>query len=355
MEKYIRPHPTRPGIWVFRYKNVRKQCRSLEAAILEREITLAQERTEGVILMSSELHEYRRAKKLAGDVPLDKIVTEWLRIYGSRNAPALRDALDQWLERGEQKRLAAPTLVTYRVSARKIEKAFSGKTLAEIDGKKLLDWYFELPGAARTRRSVISNTIAFLNFCADKGWIERAPTIKRHQLERESSNAVEVFSVAEVEAIFDRVKKLFPRYLPNFALRAYVGLRTTEASKMKWDWIDFERKRIVIPAEICKTRDAWVLQAPVLPDKVFRVLADVRKECGPIPAPYKDIREQLRKELGFEWKHNGLRHTFCTMHISFFGDAAKTATLLKHRGISVLYRHYCGQLVPQEEAAKYFA
>jgi len=43
------------------------------------------------------------------------------------------------------------------------------------------------------------------------------------------------------------------------------------------------------------------------------------------------------------------------MHVSLFDSADKTATLLKHKGTEMLYRHYLSKLVSKEEAEAYFA
>jgi len=44
-----------------------------------------------------------------------------------------------------------------------------------------------------------------------------------------------------------------------------------------------------------------------------------------------------------EMPRNTFRHSFCAYHITLYGDAGKTATLLTHRGnVSILYEHYKG-------------
>lgn len=358
-EKYIRPNPQRPGSWVFRFGKIRKSFRSREDAIIARDQHLAAMRADGrsALLTASELLEYRRAKELAGGRPLDEIVRDWLRVCAvGLDAPKLGDALDSWRARCERRSLSPRTLEAYAATSRKMLSAFPDAPLSELTDRRLLDWYFRAEGSARTRRGVLANMLSFLGYCAENKWIASVPRIRRHQLEREEKNPVAVFSVSEIREIFSVLESRFRLYVPNFALRAYAGIRTEEASKMRWEWIDFDRKRIVVPASACKTRDAWTLQAPSLPDKVFRMLAPYRRASGEIPAPVRNgAATKIASALSFPWKRNGLRHTFCTMHISLFGDASKTATLLKHQGVATLYRHYCGQLVTPEEAAEYFS
>jgi integrase len=54
-----------------------------------------------------------------------------------------------------------------------------------------------------------------------------------------------------------------------------------------------------------------------------------------------------------QWLPNGLRHSFGSYHLSFYGDAMKTATLMGHKDPSILHNHYKA-LVLKTEAEKYW-
>jgi hypothetical protein len=46
---------------------------------------------------------------------------------------------------------------------------------------------------------------------------------------------------------------------------------------------------------------------------------------------------------GRPWPHDALRKTFCSYHVAFYGDAAKTSLIMGHRGSSdMIFRHYRG-------------
>lgn len=55
----------------------------------------------------------------------------------------------------------------------------------------------------------------------------------------------------------------------------------------------------------------------------------------------------LRKELGFKWHVDGLRHTFASMHFAHFKNAGDTAQL-GHAGLNMLYKHYRERVKPAE-------
>jgi hypothetical protein len=53
------------------------------------------------------------------------------------------------------------------------------------------------------------------------------------------------------------------------------------------------------------------------------------------------------------WPKNAMRHTFCTMMMSAYGDAAKVATWSRHTNASQLYKSYVAKLVSREEAQRF--
>ena len=44
------------------------------------------------------------------------------------------------------------------------------------------------------------------------------------------------------------IEQSYPTLVPHYALRLFAGLRTSEARKMRWEWIDFEKRTILVPA-----------------------------------------------------------------------------------------------------------
>ena len=235
---------------------------------------------------------------------------------------------------------------------RRFGEKFKGRDFETITKTEVANWLKGLNLAPSTIKCA-SEIIAFLyNRAISLGYTKERLALDKTFMPKKELKEVSVYSTEEVAAIMSYAHKTCPIWLPNLALRAFVGLRTEEASKMRWEWIDMEAKRIRIPAEICKTRDAWILQSPNLPDTVFKWLELTPREAreGPIPVPPKRLCRAIKLPL----KTNGFRHTFCTMHISLFGSADKTATLLKHKGTSMLYKHYLGCLVSEEAARAYF-
>lgn len=234
---------------------------------------------------------------------------------------------------------------------------FKEKFLHEITPKDVYEWLGSQGLSARSQREVCNKIVYFFRRAKGFGFISELPELDKNMLPKPVPTPVEVYSVSEMEEILRYVQRERPVLAANTAIRAFCGLRTKEASLLRWEWIDEANKRILVPASICKTRDDWVLQSPNLPDTVFWWLASVPKKekVGVVKSIGEMFPYVLRRDLPhIRIKKNGFRHTFCTMHISLHGNAEKTATLLKHRGTSTLYAHYLGKLVPEAEARAYF-
>ena len=71
--------------------------------------------------------------------------------------------------------------------------------------------------------------------------------------------------------------------------------------------------------------------------------------------PGKKLRKSLIDEWKGEWKHNGLRHTFATMHVSLHQNPAKTSLILRHRNQQRLWQNYLANPVSKDEARRYFS
>jgi integrase len=69
---------------------------------------------------------------------------------------------------------------------------------------------------------------------------------------------------------------------------------------------------------------------------------------------FRDNMEELKKAAELEaWPHNGLRHSFGSYHLAFYGDAVKTAQQMGHRSADVVHNHYKA-LVLKVEAEKFW-
>lgn len=301
--------------------------------------------------------EYEAAKRIVGDgvslidVAIFYRAHENLRVKKTEKLSKIADfSLKELERRGVSSAFLSTTESFYRMFLRD----FGEKTADSVDATSLCAWITSKKKWSYYTQMTAKRSIECLFACAKRlGFVAEIPKIERTSLARKEAKPVLVINVEETRELLRAIARKFPEFLPNAALRCFCGLRTSEAERMRWEWIDFERKRIIVPAKICKTRDDWVLRAPELPETVFSWLALVpeEKRHGVIPSRERNFRDVA---MSWKWRKNALRHTFCTMHISLCGSAEKTALLLRHRGASMLYKHYLAKLVDVSEAQEYF-
>lgn len=314
------------------------------------------------VFRAAAMREYENAKAIVGEgISLVDVALFWrqhehLRESKSKHRIRVSDLITEVLDHLERRCVSKRSLDNSKYVYRIFAEGFGSKYLDEITGRELTTWLANLQFSPTSIDTIKSKVVFALNRALSLEYIDKMPKIDDAILPKIQKTPVETITITQVRELFGLLLEKHPRYVANYALRAFCGLRTAEAARMRWEYIDFDRKRIVIPAEVCKTRDDWVLQSPMLPETVFRWLSMVPQSHrkGRICAPNGKYTDYIVSGLPWPWPSNCLRHTFCTMHISMEGSADKTALLLRHRGTNMLYQHYLAKLVPKEEAEEFF-
>ncbi|MDQ8184137.1 hypothetical protein QEH53_00990 [Pelagicoccus sp. SDUM812002] len=156
------------------------------------------------------------------------------------------------------------------------------------------------------------------------------------------------------------------------ALQFFVGFRSSEADRFRYDWFELETKSICVPEwkrseatglkeKGAKTKDPWRI-SDIQPNfwKWFDRQPEKRR-TGRIPVPgkrawEKDIRPAILSKCGIvKWASNAKRDSFATYHISLHANPGRTALVLKHKNTVRLYESYLGTMVPPSIAEKYFS
>ena len=300
--------------------------------------------------------EYDAAKRIVGEeVSLVEAALFWREHESLRvqHTKTVSEFVQEYLDGIRRRELSPLTLAKNKLWLSRFSRKFGPRKLTSFSGNELTQWASSLKGAPFTLATGAKVVNAFFNGAKSREYVREAPRIDLKMLPRVAKTPVETISTEQAEAALRAVRERAPRLLANFVLRLFCGLRTAEAARMRWEWIDEPRRRIVVPASICKTRDDWVLQSPALPPAVFDWLAVVpeSEKRGTV----ESSPAELSAALPFRLPSNALRHTFCTMHISLENSAEKTALLLRHKGTSMLYGHYLAKLVTHEDAVAFFS
>lgn len=221
--------------------------------------------------------------------------------------------------------------------------------------RELIEKYAHNPRLApRTIRNNFNAVLTLMRWLKSREFITLNLDFEKSAiLPREEKHAKKVFTREQIERLFNILETTpkLRKFIPFFALQAFAGLRHSEAGGLQWKNIDLTAGTLNLPASIVKTGEEFTLRKKDLPPNLWQWLIAYREQpiCEPTKSQYKTIARLLGG-----WQKNGLRHTFCTMHISEHGNTIKTALILRHRNQNRLWQNYLANLVNETDARAYF-
>lgn len=306
--------------------------------------------------------EFTAAKKLLpAGVSLVSVVEEWLELRGhAENVPSIGVALEEFLERKRQLERSGRHVLDLESRLR----AFRDSILVELPDlrqKHVVDFLLGLRLGARTIKNYRSSIRNFLQFCCEEYGLREnvADGIGDHQLPFVRKRRKGVLSIDQIEAVLREAERSAPHLVFWFAVRFFLGFRSCEADIADVSWFDPEMRRVIVPAEICKTRDDWA---------IYRITEDPEQDLiwdwheRYCPAEGKIYRPKSDREWAYvvqragvsHWPQNASRNSFVTYHLSAFEKADKTALIVRHQSARRLYADYLAVLVAQSEGCRLF-
>ena len=162
---------------------------------------------------------------------------------------------------------------------------------------------------------------------------------------------------AEAHAFFAALTDHAAAIVPFWAVRAFAGLRESEAVAATWQMVDLKAGAITLPATITKTRKPRIVA--ILP-----TLAEFLKLCSKKSGPLCGLSPMARRwHLRLAMRHlpklrlprNWARHSFATYHLEEFRKPGETSLQLGHRGgPELLHLRYAGAAT-EAEAHEFWA
>ena len=236
--------------------------------------------------------------------------------------------------------------------------------LTAVTGLQIRDWLQALPIANRTRnnfRMAIQTLFAFAKtqkyLPADWKEFDSIPVWKV------KPEAIEIFSPDELNILLTAADK---KLAPFLLIGAFAGLRSAEIERLDWSKVNFTSGYITVDAGIAKTNSRRLV--PISPNlKVC--LTPFAKPRGPVmelanvPNSIRRLIESTRpvdpknpdkmlKPL-VEWRHNALRHSYCSYRLALIKNAAEVA-LEAGNTPQMIFKCY-RELVTEKDAKVWFS
>ncbi len=321
--------------------------------------------------------EYRDAKRLVRG----KSLVEVARYYAAQNlmdlpSKTVTEAFNEMIKAKRDEGLSDRYIDDLTSRVGKFAREFP-KQISAVDGLEIKVWLQGLTRETskvdkkapkvsvsnRTRNNFRLGIQTLFSFAkaqkylpADWNGMEAVPLWKT------KNDEVEIFTTAEFSLLLGFAPD---NLIPFLAIGAFAGLRSAEIERLDWAKINLETGYITVDASIAKTNSRrlvpivpnlkeWLtnhakVRGPVVdldnvPNAIQRLIASTR----PVDPhnPEKFLAPQA------EWKHNALRHSFCSYRLADVKSAAQVA-LEAGNSPQMIFEHY-RELVTEKDAKNWF-
>lgn len=191
-----------------------------------------------------------------GDVPISNGVENGL------DTPLFKDFADTWFSEKQVEWRQSYQASIKEVLDRHLIPKFGDQRVSRITKAEVLAFRAQLAKvSARSKATTLSNSRInrimnplrqILNEAADR-YDFRTPFMSLKQLKVKKSD-VQPFSLDEVRQIIDIVRKDFRHY---YITRFFSGMRTGEVDGLKWKYVDFERRIIMVRETVVMGREEY--------------------------------------------------------------------------------------------------
>lgn len=325
--------------------------------------------------------------------PLKAVVAEFVKRWeASREGAKVSVAVDEYLEALKKKGRSKGHLATIGVRLGRFKTDYGERVLPSFTTREIGDYILNLRGrvlkparalakgrmrkdgtpvkrayrpvvireddelSLETRAGYRRALMAFFEWARKRDMVAENP-VKDAEKPEAPPKLPGVLSAMETAAFFVALGVHAPELVPFWAVRAFAGVRESEALRMDWRMIDLTAGRITLPMTITKTRDSREITIqPALAAFLTRHAKATGLVCSLSPVARRwRMRIALRAVPGLLPPRNWARHSFATYHLLAFRHAGETAMQLGHKDDpAMLHAHYRG-VGTEKEALAFWA
>jgi integrase len=308
------------------------------------------------------------------ELPSGATLKDAVEFYRRRNAAALetrtvRQVADEMIAAKRSAKLSDVHIddLEYRLGR------FAGDfqmNISSVSRKMIQEWLDGLNASGRTKQNYLRHIAALVRFAIKRKYLPKdaIDEIEAVETPKQDAGEIEILTPDEMREVLSAAR---PEMIPWLAIAGFAGLRSAELARLDWSEINSAEQFIEIKASKAKTAARRLVP---ITDNLAQWLAHHAKESG-IVVTFKSwwnqipkiadavnaARERTALEAGkdpatmkrFVWRHNALRHSFCSYRLAAIKNAAQVA-LEAGNSPQMIFKHY-RQVVTESEAAKWFA
>lgn len=295
-------------------------------------------------LNPDEAREWRAFRAELGNADLAEVLRVWKRYGGRTTGITLKDAVEAFLRAKEVEGVSAASLGHFRPVMRGFAAALGNVPAASIERPQLETYLADLAtDSAETRRTHFKRVRTLFNWLKDTRQIVESPC-DGWRAPKEAVREITVMAIEDARRLFaDNLKAPHAReLLGRLALEAFCGMRHETAAQITVDAFDFATRVIHVPAGIDKNRRPQFIEHAEANLWAWLAWAEPKTwRLGKVT--YRNAKSAAFVRAKLPQVHNVLRHSAASYHIAKYGDAGKTAAMLTHSNLRMLWSNYRGK------------
>ena len=350
------------------YRLLVKRMKSNGLGIDLKPTTLSQKQLEISQLCFNRL-EANEFLKMDDDSTATKMLSAvdfFIQHYYEHEVPKVKDAVQMFLEKQEQRNLSEYTLRDYRNVLSLFVDEYAKARISMIkpmDCKKFVQEKVS-PNNRKHRQIYLKAFFEFCcgknnPYCEDEAWLRKNPV--NWELPKIEANEITCLTYDDIIKL---LRLSFQKGLLGFyvfrlfsMMRREEHLRFVEIGGNKVEqnnYINLDERRITINNQVYKKRSSYENRGRhynEIEDAFMEWLHYLKDNNIPISATKRD--EQLIRNLVKGKKRNILRHTAITYHTLKFRDPMRTAYVAGN-SVEMIQRHYLNMNVPKDDIKRFF-
>ena len=314
---------------------------------------------DGAASLAVAVKQWKEARELLQRrVPLQKAARFWVSHNEARtSSKALSELLDEYVEARTRGNLREASLKEIRNKVGNFVKAFAKLQPHMLTPKDIKGWLDNNTPSMIGWKKHKTLIKVFFDYLLAEEYIDSNPAAElRPSVKDAHIKQIERYTADEAKRLMEATLHEAPAAVPLMAIGLFAGLRPSEADRLDWSNVNFRTKRIKVTSETAKRRRSRSVH---MEPNLISWLLPYSQDSGPVgpsDSYFRRLRPKIVKAAGIEkWLHDGLRHTYGSMHVEKHQDPAKTAHQMGHRDLRVLYDHYVDAVDGEEEAQIYWS
>ena len=231
--------------------------------------------------------------------------------------------------------------------------------IAGATGSAIKAWIQNHEVTNRTRNNFRMAIQTLFTFARRQGYIPRDwNELEKVPVWKTADTEVEIFTPGEISQLLSTAR---PNFIPFLAIGAFAGLRSSEIERLDWSSVNLAGGYITV-RPINNTKNISRRLVPILPN-LYAWLAPHARPSGRVVDLADTDRAKMRlieatkpndqSEPAVTWKHNALRHSFCSYRLAVVKSVPQVA-LEAGNSPKMITSHY-RELVTEEQANAWFA